>query len=112
MTDSTEERYSVVSVTQLEVLGEAGTDSSKHRLVNVRCGRCGSEAVMRKANVKRNKSCGCLKRDTFHAFVEKKRAERTRKPVESYGSKFWAEIQEVAKSPMEACAMAMERGRA
>ena len=68
-----------MSLTQLQIVCESGVDATKHRLVTVLCGRCGSTVVMRKASVARNKSCGCLKRDTFHAFVVRRKRERESK---------------------------------
>lgn len=53
---------------------------------------------MRKANVKRNKSCGCLKRDTFHAFVAERRRQyeaRSHTPPPSS----WAQHDELTIGP-------------
>ena len=67
------------------VLGDEGVDKSHHRLVRVKCPQCGGEKVMRAENVKRNRSCGCLKKKAFDKYRAWKRS-----PVEMKGNPYFA----------------------
>ena len=67
----------------LTVLWEAGRDKSRNKLVMVRCSRCNKEAIMRKSDIKRNKSCGCLKANTWHAYMVSRKHRKELRPSNS-----------------------------
>ena len=94
----------------LTVLWEAGRDKSRNKLVMVRCFRCNKEAIMRKSDIKRNKSCGCLKADTWHAYMV---SRKHRKELRPSGNKLWRALQEEHPhaGPTTLCQLAMNEGR-
>lgn len=96
-----------VGSVSLKVLCDAGTDRTKHRLVKVYCPRCASNRIMRAANVKRNKSCGCLKHEASKVY----NARRKSKPLAAHNPNFWSQFCDKGLTPMEICNAAMASGK-
>ena len=62
---------------------------------------------MREQNMKRNKSCGCLKEDNFHKFV----FERAKRPaLSARGSKFFEPFCDKGLTPAQICIEASKQG--
>lgn len=89
-----------------------GRDKTSHKLVEVWCERCKSNKIMRLADAKRNKSCGCLKADTWHAAMVARKRLREGKTSTTYGNDLWHHLQEQYPhaTPIELCQMGMADG--
>ena len=90
------------------VIGDtAGKDVTSHRLVAVHCTRCNGSSVMRERDAKRNKSCGCLKRDAWHDR-QVRRKPLTVAPPQT--ANVWAEYDDSKLGPMQICKAVAAKG--
>ena len=84
------------------ILGDAGRDSQRHKLVKIRCGHCGQEAVMRADKVARNQSCGCVQRENWKRLVAISRSHKGIK------RNFWSKWDDSTEGPSMIVAQAMK----
>jgi hypothetical protein len=113
----------------VEVLGDAGKDAQRHRLVSIACSRCGvgtewrpDQKTMRLSDLVRRcgknrvtgkrigppLSCGCLQREAQVKYLRSRK--RSPRPTERHWTSFWTQFDDSTLPPLLLCWRVIREG--